>query len=135
MFTSCLPGASSGVPLVARWRCTCGSQLVAGWRRVVPNWSPGGAMWLAVLRQVAPCGSQSCDSPVGRRVVRSWSPGGAVCCQLQTLMKENGDVPDIERLEHGEFELDTAEQTRLQALGDAQVQQVGVHRTTTTDRD
>ena len=40
------------------------------------------------------------------------------------MMKENEQVPDIERLEHHDFDLDVEEQTRLQEEGDREVARV-----------
>ncbi|XP_033122449.1 cilia- and flagella-associated protein 43-like isoform X2 [Anneissia japonica] len=44
--------------------------------------------------------------------------------KIQSMMKENDVLPEIERLERHEFNLDTEDQSRLQAEGDSQVQQV-----------
>ena len=44
--------------------------------------------------------------------------------QLQTMMKDNDVVPDIEKLDPHEFDLDVEEQLRLQAEGDAEVARV-----------
>ncbi|XP_041476459.1 cilia- and flagella-associated protein 43-like isoform X2 [Lytechinus variegatus] len=43
---------------------------------------------------------------------------------IQDMMKVNETLPDIEKLGHDEFNLDTEEQHRLQAEGEAQVQQI-----------
>ena len=40
------------------------------------------------------------------------------------MMKENEGLPDIEQLGHDEFNLDSEEQQRLQAMGEAKVQEV-----------
>ena len=40
------------------------------------------------------------------------------------MMKENEQVPDIEKLEHHDFDLDVEEQTRLQEEGDREVARV-----------
>ena len=42
------------------------------------------------------------------------------------MMKENEGFPDIEQLGHDEFNLDSEEQQRLQAEGEAKVQEVGL---------
>ena len=42
-------------------------------------------------------------------------------------MKENEEVPEIEKLSHHEFDLDVEEQERLQAEGEAEVQRVSGH--------
>lgn len=47
-----------------------------------------------------------------------------LCLQLQSMMKENEEVDDIEKLAHHEFDLDMEEQSRLQAEGDAEVLRV-----------
>lgn len=39
-------------------------------------------------------------------------------------MEKNKSVPDIERLQHHDFDLDVDEQQRLQSIGDAEVQKV-----------
>ncbi|XP_071946948.1 cilia- and flagella-associated protein 43-like [Antedon mediterranea] len=44
--------------------------------------------------------------------------------QIQSMMKENDSLPEIERLERHEFNLDTEDQARLQSEGDEQVQKV-----------
>lgn len=43
---------------------------------------------------------------------------------IQSMMKTNEELPDIEQLGHHEFNLDTEEQQRLQEEGDMQVQQI-----------
>ncbi|XP_072177751.1 cilia- and flagella-associated protein 43-like [Diadema setosum] len=43
---------------------------------------------------------------------------------IQDMMKLNETLPDIEKLGHHEFNLDTEEQQRLQAEGEAEVQQI-----------
>lgn len=40
------------------------------------------------------------------------------------MMQENEQVPDIEKLEHQDFDLDVEEQTRLQEEGDKEVARV-----------
>ncbi len=40
------------------------------------------------------------------------------------MLKENEQVPDIEKLGHDEFDLDIEEQTFLQEAGEAEVQRV-----------
>ena len=40
------------------------------------------------------------------------------------MMRENEDLPDIEKLGHQEFDLDIEEQNRLQAEGEAEVAKV-----------
>ena len=40
------------------------------------------------------------------------------------MMKENENVPEIEKLTHHEFDLDIEEQRRLQAEGDAEVSRI-----------
>ena len=40
------------------------------------------------------------------------------------MMKDNELVPEIEKLEHHDFDLDVEEQTRLQEEGDAEVARV-----------
>jgi len=44
--------------------------------------------------------------------------------QLQTMMKTNENVPDIEKLGHYDFDLDTDEQNRLEAEGEAEVNRI-----------
>lgn len=44
--------------------------------------------------------------------------------QLLILMDKNKTVPDIEKLQHYDFDLDVDEQQRLQTIGDAEVQRV-----------
>jgi len=46
--------------------------------------------------------------------------------QLQGLMEKNKTVPDIEKLQHHDFDLDVDEQHRLQATGDAEVSRVSI---------
>ena len=41
-------------------------------------------------------------------------------------MEKNKTVPDIEKLQHHDFDLDVDEQQRLQAIGDAEVNRVGI---------
>ena len=41
------------------------------------------------------------------------------------MMKHNEELPDIEKLARHEFDLDIEEQTRLQAEGEAEIEQVG----------
>jgi len=43
-------------------------------------------------------------------------------------MEANKQVPDIEKLQHNDFDLDVDEQTRLQALGDAEVSRVSDYK-------
>ncbi|XP_077865529.1 LOW QUALITY PROTEIN: cilia- and flagella-associated protein 43-like [Saccoglossus kowalevskii] len=43
---------------------------------------------------------------------------------IQSMMKENEVLPDTEQLAHHEFNLDVEEQQRLQAEGDAEVEQI-----------
>ncbi|XP_077991965.1 cilia- and flagella-associated protein 43-like [Glandiceps talaboti] len=43
---------------------------------------------------------------------------------IQTMMKKNEILPDIERLAHHEFNLDVEEQQRMQAEGDAEVEEI-----------
>ena len=40
------------------------------------------------------------------------------------MMKQNEELPDIEKLNRHEFDLDIDEQARLQAEGEAEVDQV-----------
>lgn len=40
-------------------------------------------------------------------------------------MEKNKTVPDIEKLQHHDFDLDVDEQHRLQTVGDAEVNRVG----------
>ena len=42
------------------------------------------------------------------------------------MMKNNETLPDIEKLGHDEFNLDSEEQQRLQQEGEQHVQQVGL---------
>lgn len=44
--------------------------------------------------------------------------------QLQGMLLQNSQVPDIEKLSHQEFDLDVEEQARLEAAGDAEVSRV-----------
>lgn len=44
--------------------------------------------------------------------------------QIQSMMKQNEELPDIEKLNRHEFDLDIDEQARLQAEGEAEVDQV-----------
>lgn len=46
------------------------------------------------------------------------------CFQIQTMMQENERLPDIEKLEQLEFNLDIVEQQRLQAKGEQEVTKV-----------
>lgn len=46
--------------------------------------------------------------------------------QLQTMLKSNETLPDIERLNRHEFDLDIEEQLRLQAEADQEVERVCV---------
>lgn len=46
--------------------------------------------------------------------------------QLQTMLKSNETLPDIERLNRHEFDLDIEEQLRLQAEADQEVERVGI---------
>ncbi|XP_033633066.1 cilia- and flagella-associated protein 43-like isoform X1 [Asterias rubens] len=46
---------------------------------------------------------------------------------IQSMMKENEGLPDIEQLGHDEFNLDSEEQQRLQAMGEAKVQEMRVN--------
>ena len=41
-------------------------------------------------------------------------------------MEKNKTVPDIEKLQHHDFDLDVDEQQRLQAIGDAEVNRVSL---------
>lgn len=41
-------------------------------------------------------------------------------------MEKNKTVPDIEKLQHNDFDLDVDEQNRLQGIGDAEVKRVSV---------
>ena len=40
------------------------------------------------------------------------------------MIKDNGAVPDIEKLSHSEFDLDIDEQLRLQGKGEIEIQKV-----------
>ncbi|KAK2163683.1 hypothetical protein LSH36_75g07025 [Paralvinella palmiformis] len=44
--------------------------------------------------------------------------------KLQTMMKTNETVPDVEKLSHHDFDLDTEEQSRLEAEGEAEVERI-----------
>lgn len=47
-----------------------------------------------------------------------------LCCQIQEMMRENENVPNIERLEQHEFNLDFEEQRRLEAMVEQEVTRV-----------
>jgi len=42
------------------------------------------------------------------------------------MMKTNETVPDVEKLSHHDFDLDTEEQSRLEAEGEAEVERVNI---------
>lgn len=46
------------------------------------------------------------------------------CCQIQAMMQENEQLPDMEKLEQLEFNLNMDEQQRLQAVGEQEVTKV-----------
>lgn len=45
-------------------------------------------------------------------------------CQIQEMMRENENLPDIEHLEQQEFNLDVEEQKRLEAMVEQEVTRV-----------
>ena len=47
-----------------------------------------------------------------------------IVLQIQNMMAQNLDLPEIEKLGRHEFDLDLEEQNRLQAEGEAEIRKV-----------